>query len=59
MVDLPNTPEIVVLSRDDEPMECLKDRLEDENDPKEDKEIDEVGKEQQIDHRIDEAKGEQ
>ena len=51
VVDLPDTLEIVVLSLNDESIEGLedhledKDNLEDEDDPKEDQEIEKVGKE--------------
>ena len=56
-VDLSDTLEIMVLCPDDEPMEGLEDHLGDEDDSEEDQKIDEVGKEQQIDHGIDEAVG--
>ena len=36
VVDLPNAPEIMVLSSDDDPMKGLEDHLEEENDPEED-----------------------
>ena len=49
VVDLPDTPEIVVLSSNDELMEGVEDHLEDEDDPEEDQEIEEVREEQQID----------
>jgi len=57
VVAIPNTLEIMVLSPDEKPMEGLEDHLGDEDDSEEDQKIDEVGKEQQIDHGIDEAVG--
>ena len=48
VVDLPDTPKIMVLRYDDKPMEGLKDHLEEEDDPDEDQEIDEIMEEQSI-----------
>ena len=59
VVDLPDTPEIMVLRYDDKPMEGLKDHLQEEHDPKKDQEVDEVVGEQQIDQEINEAVGAQ
>jgi len=42
VVDLLDTPEIVVRSSDDDPMEGLKNHLEEEDDLEEDQEIDEI-----------------
>jgi len=46
VVDLPDTPEIMVLCLKDEPMEALEDHLEEEDDPEEDQEVDEVVEQQ-------------
>jgi len=59
VVDLSDTPEIVVLSPDDAPIEGLEDHLEEVDDPEEDQEVDKVVGEQQIDKEIDEVVGEQ
>jgi len=55
VVDLRDTPEIVVLSFDDEPMEGF----ENEDDPEEDPDIDEIADDQQMDQEVDEAVGEE
>ena len=57
VVDLSDTPEIVVFSSDFEPVKGLKDHLEEEDDLEEDQEVDEVMEEQQIDQEIDEIGG--
>ena len=54
VVDLPNTPEIVVVSSEDEAMEDFEGHLE-----KEDQDIDEAVMEQQWDQEIDEMVVEQ
>ena len=59
VVDLHDTPKIMVFSPDDEPMEGLEDHLKDEDNPEEDQEIYEVAEEQQINQEIDETVGEQ
>ena len=51
-VDLPDTPEIMVLSSDDKPMEGLADHLEEKDDLEEDQEIDKIVEEQPIDEEI-------
>jgi len=48
VIDLPDTPEIVLVSSEDEGHQ------EEEDDPEEDQDIDEVGVEQQWDQEIDE-----
>ena len=54
IVDLSDTPEIVVVSSEDEATEDFEGHLEKEDDPEEDKDIDEAVVEQQWDHKIDE-----
>ena len=54
VVDLPDTPKIMVLRYDDKPMEGLKDHLEEEDDPEEDQEIDEVVEEEQMNQEVEE-----
>jgi len=46
VVDLPDTPEIVVVSFDDEPMAGFEDHLEEDDNPEENHKIDEVVEEQ-------------
>ena len=55
VVDLPNAPETMVVSFEDDAMEGFEGHLEAEDDPKEHQEIDEVVVEQQLDQEIDEA----
>ena len=59
VVDLPDTPEIMVVSSDDEPMKGFKGHLGEEDDPEEHQEIYEIVEEQQIDQVVDEDVGEQ
>jgi len=54
VVDLPDTPEIVVASYKDEAIEDFEDHLEEEDDPKEHQNINEVMTEQQWDQEINE-----
>jgi len=51
VVDLPDTPKIVAVSSDDEPMDGFEGYLEEEDD----QEINEVVDEQQMDHEVDKA----
>ena len=46
VVDLPDTPEIVILSFEDEAMEGFKSHMEEKDDPEEDQDIDEAVVEQ-------------
>ena len=59
VVDLPDTPKIVVVSSQDEAMEGFEGHLEEEHDPEEDQAIDEAVMEQQWDQKIDEMVVEQ
>ena len=59
MVDLPDSPEIVIVSYEDEAMEGFKGHLESEEDPKEDQDIDEAVVEQQCNQEIEDRVVEQ
>ena len=54
VMDLPNSPKVVVISLNDGPMEVLKEHLEAEDDPEEDLELEE----QQVNQNINDAKPE-
>jgi len=59
VVDLPDTPEIVVVSFEDDAMEGFEGHLEEEDDPEEDQDINEAVVEQRLDQEIDEVVVEQ
>jgi len=59
VVDLPKTPEIVVGSSENEGMKGFEGRLEEEDHPEEDQDIDKAMVEQHLDQEIDEMVVEQ
>ena len=54
VVVLPNTPEVMVVSSNDEPIADFEGHLDEEDDLEEDQELDEVVKEQQMDQEVEE-----